>query len=206
MTRTLIAAACGLALSAPAIAGPAKGVVECDQAKHEVKSTLAYWVPEKKRFVMMFLNETLPDADLLRIAQLEGGSDLGRAPKGAPAETGEDMKRRSELPKKKAALLRIDLKAPADKVELANIAGALLVSVNCGPGRSYNQSMRDGDKEPRADAKKQFPGFSVPLKDGATVKVSTAKFEYKPDPVKKTGAQNHARWQFGGETKLVVIE
>ena len=64
----------------------------------------------------------------------------------------------------------------------------------------------DGDKEPRADVKKLFPGFTIPLKDGATVKVSSAKFEYKPDPAKKTGAQMHAKWQFGGETKLVVIE
>lgn len=206
MTRALLAAACTLALSAPAFAGPAKGGLECEGAKFEIKSTAAFWVPEKKQFQMLFFNEAIPDAELQKIVYLEGGSALGRTPKGAPAATGEDMALRAGLSKRRAVLLRANLKEAADKLDPANLAGALLVSVNCGPNKSFNQSMRKGDKEPRADVAKQFPGFTIPLKDGATVKVSSAKFEYKPDPAKKTGAQMHAKWQFGGETKLVVIE
>jgi len=206
MTRTLLAAACTLALSTPAFAGPAKGGLECEGAKHEIKSTAAFWVPEKKQFQMLFFNEAIPDAELQKIVYLEGGSALGRTPKGAPAATGEDMALRAGLSKRRAVLLRANLKEAADKFDPANRAGAFLVSVNCGPNKSFNQSMRRGDKEPRADVTKQFPGFTVPLKDGATVKVSSAKYEHKPDPAKKTGSQMSAKWQFGGETKLVVIE
>ena len=204
--RALLAAACALALSAPAFAGPAKGGVECEGAKHEVKSTVAFWVPEKLQFQMLFLNEAMADADLQRIAFVEGASALGRPPKGAPAPTAEDMKLRQELSKKRAVLLRANLKAAAEKLENAEFAGAFLVSVNCGPNKSFNQSMRSGDKDASADLKKQFPGMSVPLKAGATVKVSSAKYDRKPDPAKKSGSQMSAKWQFGGETKLVVIE
>lgn len=206
MTRTLLAAACGLALATPALAGPAKGGLECEGAKHEIKSTIAFWVPEKKQFQMLFFNEAIPDAELQKIAYLEGGSALGRAPKGAPAASGEDMALRAGLSKRRAVLLRASLKDAADKFDPANLAGGFLVSVNCGPNKSFNQSMRNGDKNANADLKKQFPGFTVPLKDGATVKVTSAKFEHKPDPAKKTGSQMSAKWQFGGETKLVVIE
>ncbi len=82
MTRTLLAAACGLALATPALAGPAKGGLECEGAKHEIKSTIAFWVPEKKQFQMLFFNEAIPDAELQKIAYLEGGSALGRTPRG----------------------------------------------------------------------------------------------------------------------------
>lgn len=206
MTRTLLAAACGLAFSTAVLAGPAKGVLECEGAKHEIKSTAAFWVPEKKQFQMLFFNEAIPDAELQKIAYLEGGSALGRTPKGAPAASGEDMALRAGLSKRRAVLLRASLKDAADKFDPANLAGAFLVSVNCGPNKSFNQSMRNGDKNANADLKKQFPGFTVPLKDGATVKVTSAKFEHKPDPAKKSGSQMSAKWQFGGETKLVVID
>lgn len=203
---TVAAALCATAFCSAASAGPAKGSVECEGAKHAIKSAVALWVPEKKQFQVMFFGDGMSDADLALAARIEGESILGKVPKGMQPQTTEDMKKRREFSQKRAILMRGYVKEVAAKVEDANLQGAVLVSVNCGPNKSFNQSMRVGDKDATADLKKQFPGFTIPLKADAVVKINSGKYSHKPDPANKHGNKMTATWQFQGESKLAVFE
>ncbi len=203
---TAAAALCATAFCSAASAGPAKGNVECEGTRHAIKSAVAIWVPEKKQFQVMFYTEALSDADQALAARLEGESVLGKIPQGMQPQTVEEQKKRREFSNVRAMLVRGYLKEVADKIEEKNITGAVLFSANCGKNSSFNMSMRYGEKEAYADLKKQLPGLVFPLKQGATVKLTTGKFERKPDAAKKSGSQMSAAWQFQGESKLVVIE
>jgi hypothetical protein len=193
-------------ICANALAGPAKGTTECEGVKHAVKTAIAIWVPEKLQFQVMLFTEQLSDADQALAARIAGESMLGRVPKGFSMQTADEGKKRMEFSDKRAVLMRGYLKAAADTVETDNLRGAFLVSVNCGPNKSFNQSMHPGDKNPMADVKKQFTTLAIPLKKDAAVKLATAKYSQKPDPKTKTGSRMTASWQFQGEAKMHVFE
>ena len=114
-------ALCTAAFCGTATAGPAKGGVECEGARHAIKSAVALWVPEKKQFQVMFFGDGLSDADLALAARIEGESILGKVPKGMQPQTAEESKKRREFSQKRAVLVRGYVKEVAARVEDANL-------------------------------------------------------------------------------------
>jgi hypothetical protein len=195
----------GLAVSPLALAGPAKGTIQCNDVKHDIKSVVAFYVPEKKHFQIMLYNTALSDADQKTAAIIDGARVLGRRPKGAGESTAAEQKLRSDLSSQQAMLIRGELKKGGDKVDIADLDRVLLFSVNCGPNNSMNYSTRLGEKDAADDAKKQFTNLTFPAKDGATMKFATGKQDRVPNP-KFPSMKTKANWSVQGETKVAVFE
>jgi hypothetical protein len=195
----------GVIASPLAGAGPAKGTIQCNEVKHEVKSAVAFYVPEKKHFQIMLYNTALSDADQKTAAIIDGARVLGRRPKGAGESTAAEQKLRADLAPQQAMLIRGEVKKGGDKVDIADLDRVLLFSVNCGPNNSMNYSTRLGEKDAADDAKKQFSSFAFPTKDGAVAKFATGKQDRVPNP-KFPSMKTKANWSVQGEAKVAVFE